>query len=281
LRRRKELFVPDQERSPQDPILADEIRYDIPQSARIWNYWMGGKDNFPVDREAGDAVIEVNPGIVTVARQSRQFLIRAVSVLAGELGIRQFLDIGTGLPTMQNTHEVAQSIAPESKIVYVDNDPVVLAHARALLSNTTAEGVTDYISADFNDPDLIISEAHNILSFTQPIAVMFMGVLGHVESFDDMRSLVHRVMTAVPSGSYLLLWDSTSTSDDVRRGRAVQEAKHIPYELRTIEQLAECFHGLELVEPGLVPITDWRPEPATTDAVVGKVDAYGALGRKP
>jgi hypothetical protein len=281
LRRRKELFVSDQERSPQDPILADEIRYDIPQSARIWNYWMGGKDNFPVDREAGDAVIEVNPGIVTVARQSRQFLIRAVSVLAGELGIRQFLDIGTGLPTMQNTHEVAQSIAPESKVVYVDNDPVVLAHARALLSNTTAEGVTDYISADFNDPDLIVSEARNILSFTQPIAVMFMGVLGHVESFDEMRSLVHRVMTAVPSGSYLLLWDSTSTSDDVVRGRAVQEAKHIPYELRTIEQLAECFDDLELVEPGLVPITDWRPGPPPTDALVGRVDAYGALGRKP
>jgi hypothetical protein len=273
--------VPDQQRIPEDPVVADEIRYDIPQSARIWNYWMGGKDNFPIDREAGDAVIDVNPGIVTVARQSRQFLIRAVSLLAGELGVRQFLDIGTGLPTMQNTHEVAQGIAPESKIVYVDNDPVVLAHARALLSNTTAEGVTDYISADFNDPDLILSNARDILSFTQPIAVMFMGVLGHVDSFDDMRSLVDRVMSAVPSGSYLLLWDSTSTSEDVLRGRAMQEAKHIPYELRTVDQLAECFEHLELVEPGLVPITEWRPDPATASTVVGRVDAYGALGRKP
>ncbi len=273
--------MPEQRRTSQDVTPVADIRYDIPQSARIWNYWMGGKDNFPVDREAGDAVIEVNPGIVAVARQSRQFLIRAVSLLAGDLGIRQFLDIGTGLPTLQNTHEVAQGVAPESKVVYVDNDPVVLAHARALLSNTTPEGVTDYISADFHDPELIVADAHNILNFTKPIAVMFMGVLGHVDKFEEMRSIVRSVMDAVPSGSYLLLWDSTSTSDDVVRGREMQAAKQIPYELRTVEQLAECFEGLELVEPGLVPITEWRPDPRQLGEPVPSVDAYGALGRKP
>src|SRR5262245_16281460 len=167
-----------------------KIRTDIPHSARIWNYWMGGKDNYEVDRVAGDAWIAVHPDIVTMAKQSRQFLIRVVRFLAGEAGMRQFLDIGTGLPTMQNTHEVAQQVAPESKIVYVDNDPMVLAHARALLVNTTPAGVTTYVDADFYDPDLIIADARNVLNFTQPVAVMFMGVLGHVADFDELLSIV-------------------------------------------------------------------------------------------
>jgi S-adenosyl methyltransferase len=147
-----------------------------------------------------------------MAVQSRQFLIRAVRYLASEAGIRQFLDIGTGLPTMQNTHEVAQQVAPESKIVYVDNDPLVLVHARALLRNTTPEGVTAYLDADFNDPDMIIADARNVLNFNKPIGVMFMGVLGHVASCDDARSIVGRVMDAVPSGSYLVLWDGNDTT---------------------------------------------------------------------
>lgn len=268
---------------PPSPLPEEKIRVDIPQSARIWNYWMGGKDNYPIDREAGDAVIEVNPGIVAVARQSRQFLIRAVTALARDLGVRQFLDIGTGLPTMQNTHEVAQSIAPESRIVYVDDDPVVLTHARALLSNTTAEGVTGYVDADFRDPDLIIADARNLLDFTKPIAVMFMGVLGHVPDFDQMRSIIDAVLAPVPSASYLLLWDSTSTSEDVLRGRDVQAQTGIPYELRTVEQLASCFEGLEMVEPGLVPITEWRVDAGGVGGVggLGPVDAYGGIGRKP
>jgi hypothetical protein len=273
--------VSDQHRDSYPTTSADGIRYDIPQSARIWNYWMGGKDNFPIDREAGDAVIEVNPGIVTVAKQSRQFLIRAVTVLARDFGIRQFLDIGTGLPTLQNTHEVAQGLAPAARVVYVDNDPVVLAHARTLLSNTTPEGVTGYVDADFHDPDLIIFDARNILNFTEPIAVMFMGVLGHVDDFAEMRSIIRRVMDAVPSGSYLLLWDSTSTSDEVLRGRDMQAAKQIPYQLRSLDQLAACFEGLELVEPGLVPITAWRPSAAEFAEHAAPIDAYGALGRKP
>ncbi|MGH3905817.1 MAG: SAM-dependent methyltransferase [Pseudonocardiaceae bacterium] len=264
----------DEQSSDLHSELASKITFDVPHSARIWNYWMGGKDNYDVDRAAGDAWIAVNPNIVTLAKQSRQFLIRAVRFLAEEAGMRQFLDIGTGLPTMQNTHEVAQQIAPESRIVYVDNDPLVLTHARALLVNTTPEGVTTYMDADFHDPDLIISDARNVLNLTQPVAVMLMGVLGHVADFDEMRSIVARVMAAVPSGSYLALNDGTDTNEKYTESGAV------PYNLRSPQQIEQCFEGLEMVDPGLVSITQWRPD--TTE--VGKVepiDAHGAVARKP
>ncbi|MGH3752346.1 MAG: SAM-dependent methyltransferase [Pseudonocardiaceae bacterium] len=268
---------------PPDPHseLASKINYDVPHAARMWNYWMGGKDNYEVDCATGDAVAEVYPEIVTMAMQSRQFLIRAVRFLAGEVGVHQFLDIGTGLPTMQNTHEVAQRIAPKSRIVYVDNDPLVLVHARALLVNTTPEGVTAYIDADVHDPDLIVSDAHNVLNFNQPVAVMFMGVLGYVADFDEIRAIVARVMAAVPSGSYLALWDGTDTSAAVIEGSAtLAQSGAIPYNLRRPEQIGQCFEGLEMVNPGLVPITQWRPDTAD----IGKIepiDAYGAVARKP
>ncbi|MGH3692843.1 MAG: SAM-dependent methyltransferase [Pseudonocardiaceae bacterium] len=260
---------------------AIKIKIDVPHSARIWNYWMGGKDNYEVDRAAGDAFVAVYPDVVTLSRQSRQFLIRAVRFLAGEAGIRQFLDIGTDLPTMQNTHEVAQQIAPESRIVYVDNDPLVLAHARALLVNTTPEGVTTYVDADFHHPELIISDAHNVLNFTQPVGVMFMGVLGHVADFDELRSIVARVMAAVPSGSYLALYDGTDTDEAMREANAkYEETGAVPYHLRSPEQIGQCFEGLEMVNPGLVSITQWRPD--TTEIVhVEPIDAYGAVARKP
>jgi ubiquinone/menaquinone biosynthesis C-methylase UbiE len=200
--------------------------------------------------------------------------------LAGTAGVRQFLDIGTGLPTMQNTHEVAQRVAPESRIVYVDNDPLVLAHARALLHNTTPEGVTTYIDADLHDPDLIISDARNVLNFRQPIAVLFMGVLGHVTDVDEMQSIVARVVAAVPSGSYLVLWDSID-SEAQREALAKYAATGaVPYLLRSLEQIRQCFEGLEMVDPGLVPITQWRPDTAK----VGKatpIDGYGAVARNP
>ncbi|MGQ0777255.1 MAG: SAM-dependent methyltransferase [Pseudonocardiales bacterium] len=270
------------EQSPDpDSELVSKLRSDVPHAARIWNYWMGGKDNYVVDRAAGDAVAEVYPDIVTMAVQSRQFLIRAVRFLAGEAGIHQFLDIGTGLPTMQNTHEVAQQIAPESRIVYVDNDPLVLAHARALLVNTTPEGVTTYVDADFHDPGLIIADARNVLNFSQPVAVMFMGVLGYVADVEVMRSIVARVMAAVPSGSYLALWDGTNTGEAILEGGVkLAESGAIPYNLRSPEQIGQCFEGLEMVDPGLVPITQWRRDTAE----VGKaqpIDAHGAVARKP
>jgi len=257
-----------------------KINVDVPHSARIWNYWMGGKDNYQVDRDAGDAWARVDPDIVTGAIQSRQFLIRTVRFLAGAAGMRQFLDIGTGLPTMQNTHEVAQQIAPESRIVYVDNDPLVLAHARALLVNTTPEGVTSYVDADFHDPDLIIANARNVLNLTQPVAVMFMGVLGHVADDDEMRSIVARVLAAVPSGSYLALYDGTETEVGHKAAEEYAETGAIPYRLRSPEQVGRCFDGLEMVDPGLVPITLWRPDTAEIGEIK-PINGYGAVARKP
>lgn len=254
-----------------------DINFDEPHAARIWNYWMGGKDNYSADRAAGDAVAEVYPDIVTMAKQSRQFLIRTVRYLAGEAGIRQFLDIGTGLPTMQNTHEVAQEVAPESRIVYVDNDPLVLVHARALLTNTTADGVTTYVNADYHDPERILAEAATVLNFDEPIAVMFMGVLGYIAEPEQRRSLVSQVLSAVPAGSHLVLWEGTDTGDAVvEGGDTLSETGAVPYHLHSPEQIGLPFEGMEMVDPGLVPITHWRP-----DTSVESIDAYGGVARKP
>ncbi|MFE9103245.1 SAM-dependent methyltransferase [Actinomadura geliboluensis] len=257
-----------------DPAALDS---GVPHAARIWNYWMGGKDNYAADRAAGDAVADVYPQIVTMARLSRRFLIRAVGHLAAECGVRQFIDIGTGLPTMQNTHEVAQGIAPESRIVYVDNDPLVLVHARALLGSTTGEGSTTYVHADYHEPDRILDGARETLDFDQPIAVMFMGVLGYEPDLAVVRAIVGRVMDAVPSGSHLVLWDGTDTGAEVVDGaEKLVESGGVPYVLRSPEQLARCFESLEMAEPGLVPISEWRP-----DVTPAPIDAYGAVARKP
>ena len=263
-----------------EPATSSKIDTTVPHSARIWNYWMGGKDNYAVDREAGDAFAAISPGVFDLARQSRKFLIRTVNYLAVEAGMRQFLDIGTGLPTMDNTHEVAQRAAPDARVVYVDNDPLVLAHARALLTNTTDEGVTDYINVDFHDPDQIVADARNVLNFTKPIAVMFMGVLGHVAEFDEVRSIVARVMAAVPSGSHLVLWDGTDTSQEqVTAADDYKDTGAVSYIVRSPEQIARCFEGLDMLEPGLVSLSQWRPDPTEDDAK--PVDGYGAVARKP
>jgi len=255
-----------------------ELQPDVPHAARMWNYWMGGKDNFAADRAAGDAVAQVYPEIAVMARQSRKFLIRVVRHLTAEAGIRQFLDIGTGLPTMQNTHEVAQGIAPKSKIVYVDNDPMVLAYARALLVGTTTEGVTTYVHADYHDPKTILAGAESALDFTEPVAVMFMGVMGYEPDIKVIRSIVDTVMARVPSGSYLVFWDGTNTSAAVVEGAAkLAEMGGVPYILRSPEELATVFEGLELVEPGLTQISSWRPDGDGIESI----EAYGAVGRKP
>ena len=265
--------------------MADDVELDLdtPHAARMWNYWMGGKDNYEADRLAGDHVASVYPEIVTMAKQSRQFLIRVVGYLAADVGIDQFIDIGTGLPTMQNTHEVAQSIEPTARIVYVDNDPLVLTHARALLGNSTAEGLTTYVHADYHDPELIMAEARKVLDLQRPVAVMFMGVLGYVEQLDEMRSLIGRTVAPVPSGSHLVLWDGTDTGEAVVEGtKKLTESGAVPYYLRSPDELASCFAGFELVEPGMVPITSWRPDvPVDRDTWDEYIDAYGAVGRKP
>jgi hypothetical protein len=257
-----------------------EIRFDVPHGARIWNYWLGGKDNYPADREVGDAVQAAWPDIADAAKKSRQFLIRAVRYLAGDAGIRQFLDIGTGLPTMQNTHEVAQSIAPEARIVYVDNDPLVLAHARSLLVNTTPEGVTTYVDSDYRDSGRITAQASDVLDFERPIGVMFMGVLGYVPDPDEAHAIVTRVLDAVPSGSYLALWDGTDTSQRARAGAKAQEEAGSPYYQRSVARIERWFDGLELVEPGVVSITQWRPDPMEVGRIE-PIDGYGGVARKP
>jgi hypothetical protein len=261
-----------------DPM--SQIRPDVPHGARIWNYWLGGKDNYAADREVGEAVRAAYPETAAYALKSRQFLIRAVRHLAGPAGIRQFLDIGTGLPTMQNTHEVAQAIRPDARIVYVDNDPLVLAHARALLVNTTPQGVTTYVDADYRHPELIIDKARDVLDFTQPIAVMLMGVFGYVDTADEAHAVITRVLDAVPPGSYLALWDATDTSEAVRIAAKAQADLGSPYHLRSLEEIRRWFTGTEMIEPGLVPITHWRPDPIDVGQLE-PIDAYGAVARKP
>ncbi len=257
----------------------NKIDTSVPHSARIWNYWLGGKDNFAVDRAAGDQYKAVFPGVVDVARASRGFLVRSVTYLAGEAGVRQFIDVGTGLPTADNTHEVAQRVAPTARVVYVDHDPLVLTHARALLTSAPG-GFTEYVDADLRDPDGILAAAGKILDLDQPVALMLMGILGHIPDFDEARSIVTRLLAALPSGSYLTINDGTSVistkiaeaQDDYNEGGA------IPYQLRSPEQIASFFEGLDLVEPGLVSCPTWRPD---AGADTTPVDAFGAIGRKP
>jgi hypothetical protein len=257
-----------------------EIDTSVPQTARIWNYWLGGKDNFPVDRAVGDQILEAFPAIVENARASRAFLARAVGYLAGEAGIRQFLDIGTGLPTANNTHQVAQSIAPECRIVYVDNDPIVLAHARALLTSTP-EGATDYIDADLRDPEGILQEAARTLDLTKPVAIMLMGILGHIEDDDQARSIVRRLLDGVPSGSYLTMNDGSDTSEEVvEAARIWNQSANPTYHLRSPDRIARFFDGLELVEPGVVSPPRWRPEPGPS-GLPAKIDSFCGVGRKP
>jgi O-methyltransferase involved in polyketide biosynthesis len=261
--------------SPGQP---PEIDASVPHSARIWNYWLGGKDNYPVDREAGDQFKAVFPEIVEVARSSREFLTRAVRWLAGEAGVRQFLDIGTGLPTAENTHEVAQRVAPDARIVYVDNDPVVLAHARALLTSSP-EGATGYLDADLRDPERILQLSADTLDLDQPVALMLLGVLGHIGDDDQARSIVRRLLAGLASGSYLVLCDGTDTSQaGVAAQQDYDQSGAIPYRLRSPDQIAAFFEGLELVEPGVVSCTHWRPD---GDGPPRDTDAYGGVGRKP
>jgi O-methyltransferase involved in polyketide biosynthesis len=254
----------------------------VSHSARIWDYWLGGKDNYQVDREVGDRIEELLPDIVKQAREDRRFLGRAVRYLAGEAGVRQFLDIGTGLPTADNTHEVAQRLTPGSRIVYVDNDPLVLAHARALLTSSP-EGVTDYIHADLRDPDAVLAGAAQTLDFGQPVAVTMLGVLWHVLDDDEARAIIGRLIQALPPGSYLTLNHPTLEVTGEKMATAIEYWNQYgtpPGRSRTPAELARFFDGLELVEPGLVSITRWRPEPSPSGEPE-EIDQFGAVGRKP
>jgi hypothetical protein len=253
----------------------------VAHNARVWNYWIGGKDNYEVDQQVGEHVADMFPIIRDIARADRDFLGRAVSFLAGERGVRQFLDVGTGLPTADNTHEIAQRIAPESRIVYVDNDPIVLVHARTLLTGTQ-DGVTAYIDADVHDPEAILERAAGTLDFTEPVAVMMLGILNFVLDTDKARDIAHRVMAAVPSGSYLVL--THPTFDDELGGAGQIPAMKFwnenatpPITARSGADIAAFFEGLDLLEPGMVSCGQWRARPGS--AVL--VPQYGAVAVKP
>jgi hypothetical protein len=257
-----------------------KIDETVPHSARVWNYWLGGKDHYPADRVVGDQVMAMFPDITRLARADRAFLGRAVQFLAGEAGIRQFLDVGTGLPTANNTHQVAQAIAPESRIVYVDNDPLVLVHARALLTSTP-EGKCDYIDADLRDTGRIVAEAARTLDFTQPVALMLLGIMGQVPDSDHPEKIIRQLLDPLPSGSYLALSDGVNTSETFTEAvRHYNENSANTYHPRSPEQITGFFAGLEVVDPGVVPLMRWRPE-ATHFPDSGDVPGMAAVGRKP
>jgi hypothetical protein len=257
----------------------EKIDTQVPHSARIWNYWLGGKDHYPVDAEAGEAFREIYPDIVEVARAARYFLARTVRYVAGEAGIRQFLDVGTGLPVADNTHEVAQRVAPESRIVYVDNDPLVLVHAQALLTSRP-EGACAYVDADARDTRKVLDAAARTLDFSRPVSLMLVGILGHVSDDDEARSIVRQLVDALPPGSYLTLSDGANTSK-VREEAHQRYAQTgaVPYHLRSPEQIRAFFDGLELLEPGIVPVSQWRPDPSPFGPP-RHVDTFGGVARK-
>jgi hypothetical protein len=255
-----------------------KIDTTVPHSARIWNYWLGGKDNYPVDRAAGDKYRETFPQIVDVARAGRYFLARSVRFLAADAGVRQFIDVGTGLPAPDNTHEVAQRVAPECRVVYVDNDPLVLTHARALLA-PTPQGSCDYVDADMRDSAKILAAAARTLDLTQPVALLFMGVLGHVADYDESHAIVSAMLGGLPAGSYLALKDSVGVQARVKANEQYERTGAVPYVSRTAAQVEGYFAGLDLVPPGVVPVGDWRPDPSPFPPV--QVDSLAGVGRKP
>ena len=255
----------------------------VSHSARIWNYWLGGKDNYAVDREAGDKVAAMLPSIVAQARADRAFLGRAIRYLAGEEGIRQYLDIGTGLPTAENTHQVAQRVAPQSRIVYADNDPMVLTHARALLTSTP-EGACDYVEGDLREPDTILAQAARTLDFTKPVGLMLLGILHHIPDTGQAYSIVRRLMSALAPGSFLAINHSTSAIHGAAMEEAVAHWNRVgtpSMTLRTPEQITRFFDGLDLLPPGVVSCSRWRPDLTLAGSQPAEVDEFCGVARKP
>ena len=253
----------------------------VAHPARVYDYWLGGKDNFAADREAAERVLAVAPGLRFRVRANRAFLGRVTRFLAADAGVRQFLDIGTGIPTEDNTHEVAQRAAPDARVVYVDNDPVVLLHAQALL-RSSPEGATEYVQADLRDPGLILERAAGLLDFGQPVAVMLIAVLHLIQDSEDPWGIVARLMDAVPPGSYLAI---SHPAIDVHHAqptiqKVYNENVATPQTLRPRDEVARFFTGLDLVEPGLVQVHQWRPDPDDF-APEGVFSNHGAVGRKP
>jgi hypothetical protein len=267
----------------RDRQLPPEINARVAHSSRVYDYWLGGKDNFAADRELGDALTEKVPSTPFAARANRDFLGRAVRYLAGEAGIRQFLDIGTGIPTAGNTHEVAQAAVPESRVVYVDHDPIVLAHARALMTSSQ-EGATAFIMADLRDPGRILAdpELRGTLDLGRPVALMLVAVLHFLTGQDDPHGLVAELMAALPSGSYLTITQLTADFNPEEAAAALESipTSGVTYVPRSEAGFAAFFDGLDLVDPGVVPLLAWRPDGRVPrDKFAARM--YAAMGRKP
>jgi O-methyltransferase involved in polyketide biosynthesis len=252
--------------------LVPEFNPDVPHSARLWNYWLGGEDNFPVDRAAGDEIARRLPSIIELARADRAFLRRSVQHLVEEAGIRQILDIGAGLPTADNTHQVAQAIAADARIAYVDNDPLVIEQAHALIASSP-EGAAEYLQADLADPDTIIGLAGQILDFAQPVAVTLLGVMHFIQDDAQAQAIVQRLMAAVPAGSCLTIAHGCY---DINRAQAEDvmaywnEFGEPKIYYRSAAQIETFFDGFELLEPGVVSCSRWRPGPSDPDVDVNQ-----------
>ena len=268
---------------PWDPAGDRRLNTGVPQVARVYDYWLGGKDNFTADRVAGEETVAAFPGIRLSAQANRAFLGRTVRYLAGSAGIRQFLDIGTGLPTENNTHEVAQAAVPESRVVYVDNDPLVLAHARALLPSGP-EGATAYLDADLQDADTILEQAARTLDFTQPVGIVLLAILHYLPDLAEARRIVARLIEAVPAGSFLVISHAGTDllPDDVAAFEKSLNV-HLPAEHRHVARPRDAvlgfFDGVELVEPGLVRVSEWRPD--SPDEAATPTILWGGVARKP
>jgi hypothetical protein len=278
------------EGSPDPPRPAAEpppgVDGSTPHPARIWNYWLGGRDYFAVDRAAAEELAGELPHLAEIARAERAFLVRAVRYLAGPARIRQFLDVGAGLPAGGNTHEIAQRIAPDTGIVYADNDPVVLAHARALLGNPvpagSPEGVVRYIDADLRDVGAVLAGSALTLDHTRPVALMLLGVLGYVPDQGAARSITSQLMDALPAGSYLAIADGAATGRFLPGTPQWHDSRAVPsYHLRRPDELASFFDGLDLVEPGVVPCALWKPDVRDGSATPSApATAYCGVARK-
>ncbi|WP_256789071.1 SAM-dependent methyltransferase [Frankia sp. AvcI1] len=267
-----------EERSPVD------LKTDQPHSARMYDYYLGGKDHFPADREAAERTLAVFPNARIAAQANRAFMIRTTRYLAAQVGIRQFLDIGTGIPTSPNLHEAAQGIASDARVVYADNDPIVLTHARALLTSTPA-GRTAYLNADLHNPESILDapELRATLDLTQPVALSLIATIHFFPDSDDPHGILRRLLQALPSGSHLTLTHATADYDEgMERVAAAYRAGGIPAQQRGRTEVARFFDGLDLLDPGLQIVHRWRPDDDTpNDLTDAQVSFYGAVGRKP
>jgi hypothetical protein len=253
----------------------------VAHPARVYDYWLGGTTNFPADQEAAERVLAATPGLRDRVRANRAFLARAVRYLAAGAGIRQFLDIGTGIPAAGNTHEVAQAVAADARVVYVDNDPIVRAHAAALLAGSP-EGVTRFIDGDLRQPGAILEAASPALDFARPTALLLVGVLHLIQDSEGPAEIVARLMAALPPGSYLAI---SHPALDIHPGQAEAQRRYnervaTPQTLRTRDEVLAFFAGLEFVPPGLGYVHAWRPDPGDIPPADG-VSAHGGVARKP